>query len=307
MKDIGRRELLGAAAAAVGAAMVRSSFGADTQPAAASQPTPGTKPFPGVRPKASDMVTLGKTGIRTSRLSIGTGTLSGSVQRKLGTDGMVRLLRHGLDQGVRWWDAADSYKSHPYLQATLKQVKRDQVVITSKTSSKTAEGISKDIERFRQEMGTDYIDIVLLHCLQDANWREKMKGPMDALSEAKAKGWVRAVGCSCHTLTALKAAADEPWVEVDLARFNPYAAVMDVGKPDDVPQVEQVLKTMHERGKAVYGMKIVGEGRLAGDQIQNSVRFVLSKPYVSAFTVGFANEEQLDDMIRRIERADMGA
>jgi aryl-alcohol dehydrogenase-like predicted oxidoreductase len=257
--------------------------------------------------KAADTITLGKTGVKPSRLSMGTGTRGGSAQRELGVDGMVKLFRHGIDQGVHWWDTADMYKTHPHVHATLKEIKRDQVVITSKTRSTDADGVRADLERFRKEMDTDYIDIVLLHCMKDADWPQKMKGAMDALSEAKQKGWVRAVGCSCHTFVALKAAADEPWVEVDLARINPFAVIMDVDKPEQVPMVERVLQTMHDRGKAVYGMKIVGEGRFKGDRIDESLRFALSRPYVTGFTIGFANPAELDDMIQRIERASAGA
>jgi aryl-alcohol dehydrogenase-like predicted oxidoreductase len=245
---------------------------------------------------------LGKTGIKTSRLAIGTGTESGAEQRRLGIEGFVKMLRHGFDQGVRWWDVADSYKTHPHVQAALKEMKRDQVTITSKTSAKDHKGVTADIERFRREMNTDYIDIVLLHCMTDANWTEKLKGPMDALSEAKAKGYVRAVGCSCHTFDALQAAAASPWVDVDLARINPFAAVMDVEKRDQVPEVLQLLKSMHERGKAVYGMKILGAGSFDNSKIEQSLRFILQQRFVSAFVIGFSKTGHIDEIIRRIER-----
>jgi predicted aldo/keto reductase-like oxidoreductase len=151
-------------------------------------------------------------------------------------------------------------------------------------------------------MNTDYVDVVLLHCMEDAEWPSKMKGPMDALSEAKARGHVRAVGCSCHTFGALQAAANEPWVEVDLARINPFAVKMDVQAPADVPKIVETLELMKQRGKAVYGMKILGEGAFKGDQIETSLRFALSQPYLSGFTIGFGSKQQLDDLIRRVDR-----
>jgi aryl-alcohol dehydrogenase-like predicted oxidoreductase len=292
MSTIDRREFLAGSAALVGAAVTGHAFAKPTT-------APGSD---SVVKRANDVVTLGRTGIKPSRLSMGTGSVGGSVQRKLGLDGLVKLLRHGHDNGVRWWDGADMYKTHPHIAATLKEIPRDQVVITSKTMSRDAAGVRADLERFRKELKTDYIDIVLLHCLTDANWREKMKGPMDVLSEAKQKGIIRAHGCSCHTLAALRAAADEPWVDIDLARLNPFAEKMDVERPEDVPKVVEVLKKMHERGKAVYAMKIVGEGAFKGDRIDESLRFVLSQSYVSGFTIGFANQDELDDMMKRMER-----
>lgn len=302
MEQMNRRDFMGAvAAAAVGAVAARRVI-ADAPVAVATRPAKILQ--------ASDTITLGRTGVKTSRLAIGTGTVGGRLQRKLGDDGMIRLFRHALDGGVRWWDAADSYGSHGYVAKALKEVDRDDVVITSKTwprvkggeALRSPEEIRGDIERFRKELGTDYIDIVLLHCLTDGNWREKMRGHMDVLSELKQKGWIRAVGCSCHSFEALQAAAEEPWVEIDLARINPFAKVMDVGEATEVPRVEKVLQTMHNRGKAVYGMKIVGEGALKGEQIDRSLQFALSKPYISGFTIGFGNQDELDDMVRRIER-----
>jgi aryl-alcohol dehydrogenase-like predicted oxidoreductase len=303
MSELTRRELIRGtlSAAAVGVAgRLPNAWAADavqTQPAgtATTQPT-------ATRFHIDDTVRLGNTGIKPSRLAMGTGTRSGTEQRSLGVDGLVRLLHQGLDRGVCWWETADMYKTHPHVKAALKEIKRDRVVITSKTWSRDAAGVRADIERFRQELGTDYIDIMLLHCMTDGNWPKKMRGAMDVLSEAKQKGYVRAVGCSCHTFGALQAAADEPWVEVDLARINPLARAMDVQKAEDVPKVVKVLRTMHERGKAIYGMKILAEGKFKGEQIDRSLQFVLNMPFISGFTIGFSSSAQLDDIARRVER-----
>ncbi|MBI4580074.1 MAG: aldo/keto reductase [Planctomycetes bacterium] len=299
MNRISRREFIGQAVAAVGAASAFGNTGTTaTQPAARTGAA--TRPAAGLL-RASDTVSLATTGVRPSRLAMGTGTKAGREQRELGVDGLVRLLRYGLDQGVRWWETADMYQTHPHLAAALKQVKRDQIVITSKTRATDGPGVTADVERFRKELDTDYIDIVLLHCMTDGQWPQKFRGAMDALSEAKHKGHVRAVGCSCHTFEALQAAADEPWVEVNLARINPYARIMDVKEAQDVPKVVEVLETMHRRGKAIYGMKILAEGAFKDDQIDRSLHFALTKPFLSGFTVGFSSPAQLDDIIRRIE------
>lgn len=305
MKTINRREFLGLSAVAATTVAGRV-FGETT----------ATTTAPVIRRSfsASDTVVLGKTGIKASRLAIGTGSKGGSVQRALGSEGMIKLLRHGFDEGVRWWDAADTYKSHPYVGEAIRQVARDKLVITSKVWSHTRDNVCRspediraDIERFRRELKTDYIDVCLLHCLTDPAWREKMKPAMEVLGEAREKGQIRAVGCSCHTIEALRAASEEPWIEVILARFNPYAMHMDVKTRDDVPQVAAILEAAHRRGKAIYGMKIVGEGAFKGDQIDESLRFALSKPFIDAFTIGFANQGELDDMIKRIQRVSSGA
>ncbi len=300
MSRMDRREFLGKTAATLGTARgMKALVGGCSQLQAPTRTVL----------RANDVIRLGKTGITTSRLAMGTGSRGGRKQKALGIDGMVKLFRYGLDQGISWWETADTYKTHPHVRAALKEVERDKVVITSKTwaAKKDAQGVRKDIERFRKELNTDYIDIVLLHCMQDPKWPEKLTGAMDVLSEYKQKGIIRAVGCSCHTFGALQAAADEPWVEVNLARFNPFAVKMDVKKIEDVPKVEQTLRTMHERGKSVYGMKIMGEGAFDSEQIDESLRFVLSKPFISGFTIGFSSPEQIDNLMARMERASQTA
>jgi len=287
---------------AVGAAVI-----APRRPAWAQVPAvpPATAPAQAPRLRVCDLVELGRTGIRASRLAIGTGTRAGREQRELGEQGLIRLLRHALDQGVQWWDTADLYKTQTLMRAALREIPRDRVTITSKTSARDAAGIKADIERFRRELGTDYIDILLLHCLTDGDWPDKMRPAMEALSQARAAGHVRAVGCSCHTFEALTAAMNEPWVEVNLARFNPFARVMDVAKPEEVPRVAGVLAEMHRRGKVVYGMKILGEGALQGDDIDRSLRFALAQPWLSGFTIGFSSPAQIDDIARRVEAVDI--
>lgn len=295
MSTIDRRTFLGKTAATLGAAMAGQVM---ASPAGELLQTT-TRP---AKRLGSDTVTLAGTGLKPSRLAMGTGTSAGAEQRNLGISGLARLLRHAYDQGVRWWDVADMYKTHPHVQAALKELPRDRVIITTKTLAKDHDGVKADVERFRREMNIDQIDIVLLHCLTDPEWPDKMKGAMDALSEAKSKGHVRAVGCSCHTFGALEAAAKSPWVEVDLARINPFAEKMDVDKREEIQKVVATLESMHAQGKAVYGMKILGEGKFKGDQIDESLRFALSRSFLSGFVIGFGNQDQFDDIARRIER-----
>src|SRR5262249_48665984 len=179
---------------------------------------------------ASDTVALGHTGIRTSRLAMGTGTVGSghhSHQTALGIKGLSDLLLNGYDNGLRFFDAADSYGSHPHVAEALKHVQRDKVTVLTKSWARNANEMHADLDRFRKELGTDYIDVFLMHCLTEADWTTQYRGAMDVLSEAKEKGIIRAHGCSCHSIEALRAAAKSPWVEVDLARINPIGAIMD--------------------------------------------------------------------------------
>jgi len=247
---------------------------------------------------AADTVTLGKTGIQTSRLAMGTGTVGSghrSHQTALGIKGLSDLLLNGYEHGLRFFDSADSYGSHPHVAEALKHVPRDKVTVLTKTWARDPASARDDLDRFRRELGVEHIDICLMHCLTEGDWPERFKGVMDVLSEAKQKGIIRAHGCSCHTIEALRAAAKSPWVDIDLVRINPIGAYMD----SDADTVLRVLVDMHAAGKAVVGMKILGQGELRHRQ-DEALRFALSLNLLDAFTIGAESVSEQEDLIRRI-------
>ncbi len=250
---------------------------------------------------ASDTVTLGRTGIKTSRLAMGTGTVGSgghSNQTALGMKELPALLVNGYDNGLRFFDAADSYGSHPYVAVALKQVPRDKVTVLTKSWARDAAGMRADLDRFRRELGTDYLDICLMHCLTEGDWTTQYRGAMDVLSEAKQKGIIRAHGCSCHSIEALRAAAASPWVEIDLARINPIGSHMDA----DPATVVSVLRQMKASGKAVVGMKILGQGDMRTRQ-QEAINYALSLGVLDAFTIGAESKAEQNDLIRHIAAA----
>jgi aryl-alcohol dehydrogenase-like predicted oxidoreductase len=286
-----RREFLIRSASGLGAAWLSST---SILNAIAEQPL-------STKFSASDTVTLGGTGIKTSRLAMGTGTVGSgghSHQTALGVKGLSDLLLNGYDQGLRFFDSADSYGSHPHVAEALKHVPRDKVTVLTKSWARDAAAMRADLERFRRELGTDYLDICLMHCVTEADWTDRFKGAMDVLSEAKQKGIIRAHGCSCHSIEALRAAAKSPWVEIDLARINPVGAYMDA----DPTTVVSVLKEMKTAGKALVGMKILGQGTLRNRQ-DEGIKFALSLGILDAFTIGAESKQEQEDLIRRIAAA----
>lgn len=250
---------------------------------------------------AHDTVTLGNTGIKTSRLAMGTGThgfSNGSDQTRLGMAELTALLVNGYENGLRFFDTADSYGSHPYVASALKHVPRDKVVVMTKTDTRDAKGVRADLDRYRRELGTDYIDICLVHCVTEADWTTRYRGVMDVLSEAKEKGVIRTHGVSCHSIEALRAAAASPWVEVDLVRMNPVGAYMDA----DPETVADVIKQMRAAGKGIIGMKILGQGVLRNRQ-KEAIHYALNLGLLDAFTIGAASRAEQMDLIGRIEAA----
>src|SRR5579871_1027465 len=287
-----RRDFVLGSAKAIGAAWLTSQGLASVMQALPALPQ---------KFAASDAVTLGKTGIQTSRLAMGTGTVGSgghSHQTALGVGGLSNLLLNGYDHGLRFFDSADSYGSHPHVAEALKHVPRDKVTVLSKSWARDAAGMRADLDRFRRELGTDYLDVCLMHCVTEADWTDRFRGAMDVLSEAKQKGIIRAHGCSCHSIEALRAAAKSPWVEIDLARINPIGSHMDA----DPATVVGVLKEMKSAGKAVVGMKILGQGDLSNRQ-DEAIKYALSLGILDAFTIGAESKQQQEDLIRRIAAA----
>lgn len=252
----------------------------------------------GQRVLATDIVTLGRTGIQTSRLAMGTGTVGSghhSNQTALGLGGLSRLLQNGYDNGLRFFDTADSYGSHPHVADALKHVDRSKVTILTKSWARTGPEMRADLDRFRRELNTDHLDIVLMHCVTEADWTTRYRSAMDALSEAKEKGIIRAHGCSCHSVEALRTAAKSDWVEVDLVRINPIGSHMDA----DPATVRGVIREMRAAGKGIVGMKILGQGDLRERQ-NEAIRYALGLGALDAFTIGAESIAEQKDLIERI-------
>jgi aryl-alcohol dehydrogenase-like predicted oxidoreductase len=281
----------------------RAAFGAATAWLAPRSLAERLAAIPGLNQKfsAADTVTLGKTGIQTSRLAMGTGTNGvghRSNQTSLGVDGLSRLLLNGNENGLRFFDSADSYGSHPHVAEALKHVDRSKVTVLTKSWARDAGTMKADLERFRRELGTDHLDIVLMHCVTEGDWTTRYRGAMDVLSEAKEKGIIRAHGCSCHSIEALRAAADSPWVDVDLVRINPIGSHMDA----DPDTVVGVIRKMKAAGKGIIGMKILGQGDLRTRQ-NEALRYALGLGLLDAFTIGAESIAEQKDLMQRIAAA----
>ena len=242
-------------------------------------------------------VELGSTGIAVSQLCFGTGTNGWggrSNQTGLGRRELVDLLIYGFDRGIAFWDSADQYGSHRHVADALEYIDRDRVVITSKIRATTASEANRDMERVLRELNTDYIDIVLMHCLTDADWPIAYRGVMDVLEQKKQRGIIRAHGVSCHDIDAFQRAAITSWVEVVLARINYAGKNMD-GPPE---RVIPILEEMDANDIGVYGMKVVGRGDLPA---RDAIHYVLDIPAIDAITIGMMNRREIDDNIGYVE------
>jgi 1-deoxyxylulose-5-phosphate synthase len=261
--------------------------------------------------QGSDLVELGKTGIKTSRLAFGTGFNGGgqaSDHTRLGRKAFDELIRHGVDQGVVFLDTADLYGSHTYLKSALKGIPREKYALLSKIWPRRENwlspsgGAKAEVDRFRQELNADVIDVCLIHCMMSDDWPETHKRIRDELSELKQRGVVRAVGVSCHDFGALKVAANHPWVDLLLARIN-HKGGRQYSMDASLEEVTAVLKTARSHGKAIVGMKIFGAGKLVQpDEKDASLKYVFKNDLVDAITIGMLSRQQVDDTMECMSR-----
>ena len=258
------------------------------------------------------IVTLGKSGIKTTLLGMGTGysgyNRSSNITRA-GRDTAIALIRYAYEKGIRFFDCADAYGTHPHTMEALKGIPRDSYTICTKIWLSRG-GIPEPerpdanivVDRFRKELNTDYIDLVQIHLMTSGTWTDEHKKQMDILEDLKAKKIIRAHGVSVHHLDAMKAAAASPWVDVIHCRVNPFGASMDSNNPDDViPIIEQ----MHKSGKGIIGMKLVGNGSYRDDsaKIDQAIRYVLGLGSVDMIIVGFEFPTQVDNYVQRMRNA----
>ena len=256
--------------------------------------------------RANDIIQLGPAKVRMSRMAVGTGTFGGghssNQMRQLGADGVADMWWNAYDNGVFVWDTADSYGSHAAVKVALKNIPREKVTIMTKTAARTADAMKADLDRFRREMGTDYIDIVLLHSRMSPKWDELDQGPMEVLSEAKDRKLIRTKGISCHSMEAMAVAAKSPWLEVCLTRINQFGVRMDGSTEEMLP----LIADMKAAGKGLIGMKVLGEGQLR-KRLDDALRYAVTKDAVDCFTVGCESRAEFKDNFDRIARVSQPA
>jgi predicted aldo/keto reductase-like oxidoreductase len=257
---------------------------------------------------ATDFVTLGKSGVKVTRLGIGSGTFGGRVQRELGQDRFTGLIRHAYDQGIRFFDTADAYKTHSMVATALKGIDRESYALQTKMGWRNDPDPFKVIDRFRSELQTDYFDSLLLHCTRTASWKEDLKRQMDLLQEAKQKQLIRSHGASCHGLPPLEVMPATDWLDVAFVRVNHNGAHMDnLRSQDQVPgdrdRAVASIRKIHESGTGVVGMKIMGEGDFTDAQQRDaSIKYVMNLGCVDAVIIGFASPAEIDEAIERMNK-----
>lgn len=299
---LNRRQFLGRSVAAAGTALLSSW----TLPQSIAADAPSSKRT------AVDQVTLGKTGIRLSRLGMGTGSNSGALQTALGREGFNKLVRYAYDQGITYLDTSQTYQTFTWIADAIKGLPREKLFIQSKIPGQPADVLAA-IDNHRKTFNTDYVDSLLIHCMVKTGWTDEWRRVMDGFAEAKDRKWIRSQGVSCHSLPALRAATAADWTEVHLVRVNPQGKRIDgmeevvwnnTDPTHEVAPVLTELKSMRAKGRGVIGMKIIGNGQFVNaEDREKSIRFAMSRPELDAVVIGFTSKEQIDEAIERMNRA----
>ena len=293
-----RRQFLHNSVAAAGALVIGGGSLLSAAGAAATKRT------------AVDQVTLGQTGIKSSRLGMGTGSNSGQIQWDLGQEGFNSLVKYAYDQGITYFDCSQTYKTFEWIGGAIKGLPREKLFIQSKIPGQP-EKILEAIDHHRKVFNTDYIDTLLIHCMIQNGWTDRWKRIMDGFDEAKQKGWIRSKGVSCHSLPALRGATATPWAQVHLVRVNPQGRRIDGPEESvwndtvhDVSPVVTELKAMKAKGRGVIGMKIIGNGEfVSAEDREKSIRYAMSLPELDAVVIGFKNRGEIDEAIKRMNSA----
>lgn len=296
-KQISRRKFISTISVGTGSLILASS-------ATASVMKPSSDPF--------QQITLGKTGIKTSMIGFGTGYNGGNREcnmTRAGKEKGIALIQHAYDRGIRMYDGADLYGTHPYIAEALKSKPREDYVLVSKIWVRPG-GIPEPdrpdadvvVDRFRKELNSDYIDILQIHCMVDQDWTDEQKKQMDILQNLKEKGIIRSHGVSIHSMDALNACVTSPWVDIVHTRVNAFGDAMDDKDPDTVLST---VKKIHDAKKGVIGMKLIGNGnfRNTSEKIEQSLSYVLKSKAVDMMIVGFEEQWQIDDYASRVENA----
>lgn len=299
-KLLSRRQFMSAMTAGAGTLIIGRNALAFPSPTTCT----GVDPF--------QIISLGKSGLKTTLLGMGTGysgyNKSSNITRA-GKDTAIALIRYAYESGIRFFDCADAYGTHPHTMEALKDFPRESYtlcskILVSKSGVTSPENPDADIvvDRFRKELNTDYIDLIQIHLMTSGNWTVKQKKQMDILETLKTKKIIRAHGVSVHSLDAMRAAAVSPWVDVIHCRINPFGVSMDSRDPGEVvPVIEQ----MHKSGKGIIGMKLIGNGSYRDDseKIDQTISFVLGLGSVDLIIIGFEFPQQIDNFVSRMRNS----
>jgi aryl-alcohol dehydrogenase-like predicted oxidoreductase len=269
----------------------------------------GTLALATERKTATDWVTLGRSDVKVTRLAFGTGSFSGKVQQELGQEGFTKLVRHAYDNGVRFFETAESYgDSQRMLGVALKGLPRDSYRLMSKVTTFHDADPHQKLDELRRNSDTDYFDIMLLHWQHTSTWPQDTVKWQDAILEAEHRKTIASHGASVHGLPALRQMPGNQWLDVAMIRMNHKGTDMDAESYEtesqgNVSEVLQHVKQVRREGMGVISMKLIGQGTFNREDRQKAMRFAFQNAGVDCVTVGYKNTQEIDEAIENLNLA----
>ena len=269
----------------------------------------GAFPLAAGRGSATDLVTLGRSGVKVTRLGFGTGSFSGEVQRALGQDGFTRLVRHAYDRGIRFFETAESYgEMHRMLGIALKGIPRASYQLMSKVTTRDGVDPHGKFDELRRLANTEYFDIMLLHWQHTATWPADTARWQDAILAVESRKVVLSHGASVHGLPALRRVPGNKWLDVAMIRVNHTGKSMDAEDyatqgPGNVPEVVTRVKEVRRDGTGIIAMKLAGEGAFGREDRRKAMRFAFRHAGVDCVTLGYKSPGEVDEAIENLNLA----
>jgi aryl-alcohol dehydrogenase-like predicted oxidoreductase len=259
---------------------------------------------------ATDVVTLGKSGVQVTRLAFGTGSNNGHVQASLGQQEFTRLVHYAYDHGIRFFETAEAYVTPAMLGEALKDFPRDSYHLMSKVTTNEGADPQKRFDEMRRTSQTEYFDIMLLHWQHTPDWVSESARWQDGIMEAQSKKVIRSRGASVHGLPALRQMPGNEWLQIAMIRMNHKGTRMDGptwednNNPDHVSEVVEHVKQVHGQGMGVISMKLVGNGTFTRrEDRQAAMKFAFQNAGVDCVTVGFKSTQEIDEAISNLNLA----
>lgn len=270
----------------------------------------GRLPLGAAPATATDWVTLGKSGVKVTRLAFGTGTYSGRTQRELGQDEFTRQVRYAYDRGIRFFETAESYGDmHRMLGVALQGIPRDSYRLMSKVTTREGVNPQQKIDELRKLANTEYFDVLLMHYQHVGSWPEDTVRWQDGILEAKERDAVVGHGASVHGLPGLRRFPGNKWLEIAMIRMNHNGTKMDAEEYNtkglgNVPEVVSHVKQVRQEGMGVISMKLVGEGAFTSrEDRQAAMKYAFREAGVDCVTVGFKSTAEIDEAIENLNLA----
>lgn len=228
---------------------------------------------------------LGKTGLKISRLGLG-----GIPIQRVDAEQTKDLMHQLKKKGVNFVDTARGYTvSEEYLGYALEGIREDFVIAT-KSMSRDAASMAKDVDISLKNLRTDYIDLYQFHnpSPKDLDTILAPGGALEALLSAKAAGKIRHIGITAHYPEVFRRALELDWVETIMF---PYNIIENQGA--------ELIELCKEKNIGFICMKPLAGGAL--DDGTLALRYIMQNDAVSVVIPGMAEEKEVEENVAAVQ------